>query len=77
LCTTAAPPASHSHFLWFCGADLLGRDNQYTRIEQWGSGSFGNVFLGKNETTGEEVALKELPKSVVTDCPVESLREIK
>ena len=41
------------------------------------SGSFGNVFLGKNEITGEEVALKELPKSVVMDCPVESIREIK
>jgi serine/threonine protein kinase len=60
-----------------CGADLVARDDQYARIEHWGSGSFGKVYLGKNVITGEEVALKVLPKSVVMDCPVESIREIK
>ena len=55
----------------------MARDDQYARIEHWGSGSFGKVYLGKNVITGEEVALKVLPKSVVMDCPVESIREIK
>ena len=55
----------------------MARDDQYARIEHWGSGSFGKVYLSKNVITGEEVALKVLPKSVVMDCSVESLREIK
>ena len=48
--------------------------NQYKILDHIGSGSFGDIYLGTNMTTGEEVAIKL--ESVKTKHP-QLLRETK
>jgi serine/threonine protein kinase len=45
-------------------------DGRFLSIAPLNHGSFGMVFLAKDTKTGDDVAIKCLTKSAVTDCPV-------
>jgi serine/threonine protein kinase len=45
-------------------------DGRFVSIAPLNHGSFGMVFLAKDTKTGDDVAIKCLTKSTVTDCPV-------
>ncbi|XP_068593991.1 serine/threonine-protein kinase MAK-like [Cebidichthys violaceus] len=70
--------------LWNCqGSSVTERQgclwtmNRYTTLKQLGAGMYGNVFLGKSNDTGEQVAIKRMKSKFYSWDECLNLREVK
>jgi cyclin-dependent kinase 12/13 len=71
----AAPAAGAPATLsWGCARSV----DEFEKLEQIGEGTYGQVYMAKNKTTGEIVALKKVRMDNEKEgFPITAIREIK